>query len=98
MVIDDWCLHRSFRSGADRHDLRFLGILAKGEGPVGRETVSQLAGLWDLHRRAGWSLDVLGGKDMNSFVFNDAIRFKLVTQQEDTGAKAPGVLGIGERS
>jgi hypothetical protein len=31
---------------------------------------------------------------MNSFVFHDAIRFKLVTQQEDTGAKIQVFLGV----
>ncbi len=31
---------------------------------------------------------------MNSFVFNDAIRFKLATQQEDTGAKIQVFLGV----
>ncbi len=31
---------------------------------------------------------------MNSFVFNDAIRFKLATQQEDTGAKVQVFLGV----
>ena len=31
---------------------------------------------------------------MNSFVFNDAIRFKLVTQQEDTSAKLQVFLGV----
>lgn len=31
---------------------------------------------------------------MNSFVLNDAIRFKLVTQQEDTGAKIQVFLGV----
>jgi hypothetical protein len=31
---------------------------------------------------------------MNSFVFHDAIRFKLATQQEDTGAKIQVFLGV----
>ena len=31
---------------------------------------------------------------MNSFVFNDAIRFKLATQQEDTGAKIQVFVGV----
>ena len=31
---------------------------------------------------------------MNSFIFNDAIRFKLATQQEDTGAKIQVFLGV----
>ena len=31
---------------------------------------------------------------MQSFIFNDAIRFKLVTQQEDTGAKIQVFLGV----
>ena len=31
---------------------------------------------------------------MNSFSFNDAIRFKLVTQQESTGAKVQVFLGV----
>ena len=31
---------------------------------------------------------------MNSFIFNDAIRFKLATQQEDVGAKAQVFLGV----
>lgn len=31
---------------------------------------------------------------MQSFVFNDAIRFKLVTQQEDTGAKLQVFFGV----
>ena len=31
---------------------------------------------------------------MNSFVFNDAIRFKLATQQEDTGAKIQVFFGV----
>ena len=31
---------------------------------------------------------------MNSFVLNDAIRFKLATQQEDTGAKIQVFLGV----
>lgn len=31
---------------------------------------------------------------MDSFVFNDAIRFKLATQQEDTGAKLQVFLGV----
>jgi len=31
---------------------------------------------------------------MNSFVFNDAIRFKLATQQDDTGAKIQVFLGV----
>lgn len=31
---------------------------------------------------------------MNSFILNDAIRFKLATQQEDTGAKVQVFLGV----
>jgi len=31
---------------------------------------------------------------MQSFIFNDAIRFKLVTQQEDTGAKLQVFFGV----
>lgn len=31
---------------------------------------------------------------MNSFNFSDAIRFKLATQQEDTGAKVQVFLGV----
>ena len=31
---------------------------------------------------------------MQSFVFNDAIRFKLVTQQDDTGAKLQVFFGV----
>lgn len=31
---------------------------------------------------------------MQSFSFNDAIRFKLATQQEDTGAKVQVFLGV----
>ncbi|MFT3892611.1 MAG: hypothetical protein QM730_13330 [Anaerolineales bacterium] len=31
---------------------------------------------------------------MQSFIFSDAIRFKLVTQQEDTGAKVQVFLGV----
>ena len=31
---------------------------------------------------------------MDSFVFHDAIRFKLATQQEDTGAKIQVFLGV----
>jgi apolipoprotein N-acyltransferase len=31
---------------------------------------------------------------MQSFVFNDAIRFKLATQQEDTGAKLQVFFGV----
>jgi len=31
---------------------------------------------------------------MNTFVFHDAIRFKLATQQEDTGAKIQVFLGV----
>src|SRR5512138_1197222 len=31
---------------------------------------------------------------MQSFVFNDAIRFRLATQQEDTGAKIQVFLGV----
>lgn len=31
---------------------------------------------------------------MPSFIFNDAIRFRLVTQQEDTGAKIQVFLGV----
>src|SRR5260221_2092231 len=31
---------------------------------------------------------------MNSFVFNDAIRFKLATQQEDTSAKWQVFIGV----
>ncbi len=31
---------------------------------------------------------------MDSFVFNDAIRFKLATQQEDTGAKIQVFFGV----
>ena len=31
---------------------------------------------------------------MQSFVFNDAIRFKLATQQEDTGAKVQVFFGV----
>ena len=31
---------------------------------------------------------------MKSFIFNDAIRFKLATQQEDTGAKIQVFLGV----
>jgi putative flippase GtrA len=31
---------------------------------------------------------------MQSFIFNDAIRFKLATQQEDTGAKIQVFLGV----
>jgi fluoride ion exporter CrcB/FEX len=31
---------------------------------------------------------------MNSFIFNDAIRFKLATQQEDTGAKIQVFFGV----
>ena len=31
---------------------------------------------------------------MNSFIFNDAIRFKLATQQEDTSAKIQVFFGV----
>ena len=31
---------------------------------------------------------------MQSFIFNDAVRFRLVTQQEDTGAKAQVFFGV----
>jgi hypothetical protein len=31
---------------------------------------------------------------MDSFVFNDAIRFKLATQQDDTGAKVQVFFGV----
>ena len=31
---------------------------------------------------------------MQSFIFNDAIRFNLVTQQEDTGAKVQVFFGV----
>src|SRR5512142_1702313 len=31
---------------------------------------------------------------MQSFIFNDAIRFRLATQQEDTGAKVQVFLGV----
>jgi uncharacterized membrane-anchored protein len=31
---------------------------------------------------------------MQSFVFNDAIRFRLATQQEDTGAKVQVFFGV----
>ena len=31
---------------------------------------------------------------MQSFIFNDAIRFRLATQQEDTGAKVQVLLGV----
>ena len=31
---------------------------------------------------------------MNSFIFNDAIRFKLATQQEDTKAKTQVFIGV----
>ena len=31
---------------------------------------------------------------MNSFIFNDAIRFKLATQQDDTGAKIQVFFGV----
>lgn len=31
---------------------------------------------------------------MNSFSFNDAIRFRLATQQEDTGAKVQVFIGV----
>jgi putative flippase GtrA len=31
---------------------------------------------------------------MQTFIFNDAIRFKLATQQEDTGAKLQVFLGV----
>jgi hypothetical protein len=31
---------------------------------------------------------------MGSFIFNDAIRFRLATQQEDTGAKIQVFLGV----
>ena len=31
---------------------------------------------------------------MQSFVFNDAIRFRLATQQDDTGAKIQVFLGV----
>ena len=31
---------------------------------------------------------------MNSFIFNDAIRFKLATQQEDTSAKLQVFFGV----
>jgi len=31
---------------------------------------------------------------MNSFIFNDAIRFKLATQQEDRGAKIQVFFGV----
>jgi hypothetical protein len=31
---------------------------------------------------------------MQSFIFNDAIRFKLATQQDDTGAKIQVFLGV----
>jgi hypothetical protein len=31
---------------------------------------------------------------MQSFIFDDAIRFKLVTQQEDTGAKIQVFFGV----
>src|SRR5512133_3591311 len=31
---------------------------------------------------------------MQSFIFNDAIRFRLVTQQDDTGAKVQVFFGV----
>ena len=31
---------------------------------------------------------------MQSFIFGDAVRFKLVTQQEDTGAKVQVFFGV----
>lgn len=31
---------------------------------------------------------------MQSFIFNDAIRFRLATQQDDTGAKVQVFLGV----
>jgi hypothetical protein len=31
---------------------------------------------------------------MQSFIFDDAVRFRLVTQQEDTGAKIQVFLGV----
>jgi len=31
---------------------------------------------------------------MQSFIFNDAVRFKLATQQEDTGAKVQVFFGV----
>ena len=31
---------------------------------------------------------------MNSFIFNDAIRFRLATQQEDTQAKTQVFVGV----
>ena len=31
---------------------------------------------------------------MQSFIFNDAIRFKLATQQDDTGAKIQVFFGV----
>jgi acid phosphatase family membrane protein YuiD len=31
---------------------------------------------------------------MRSFIFNDAVRFRLITQQEDMGAKIQVFLGV----
>lgn len=39
-------------------------------------------------------MDVLEEDDMNSFSFNDAIRFKLATQQEDKNAKVQVFIGV----
>jgi len=39
-------------------------------------------------------VDVLEEEDMNSFSFNDAVRFKLATQQEDTNAKIQVFIGV----
>src|SRR5512142_902730 len=33
-------------------------------------------------------------RNMNSFIFSDAIRFKLATQQEDTSAKVQVFIGV----
>lgn len=39
-------------------------------------------------------MDVLKEADMNSFSFNDAIRFRLATQQEDTNARVQVFIGV----
>jgi hypothetical protein len=53
--------HRPHCHRADLHGLCLFRLLGQGEGSAGRHAVPELAGVRLFHRRAGRTLDVLGG-------------------------------------
>lgn len=63
--------------------------------PAGMRFLNALV-YWRVHRRPRCPLDILGagGNEMNSFNFNDAVGFRLATQQEDTNAKVQVFIGV----